>query len=74
MALFPHIQQPSLHIASGKCVQCAERFVETHHLLGSQQSSDKRGPLLHAAGERMRISIFEAFKPGSGNPFSRLLF
>ncbi|MNB96513.1 hypothetical protein D3C75_437140 [compost metagenome] len=71
--LLPQLQQPALHVAARQRIQRAERLVEQHQLLRRQQGAQEGGPLLHAAGQHVRISTLEAAQPDLVQPAAGVL-
>ena len=59
----PQPQQPFLHLQLGLRIERAERLVEQNDVGVEQQRAQQGGALAHAAGQRVRIEIFEAGKP-----------
>ncbi len=59
----PQSQQPFLHLQLGLRIERAERLVQQDDVGVEQQRAQQRRALAHAAGERVRIEIFEAREP-----------
>src|SRR5262252_4276419 len=56
----PELHQPFLHLELGLGVERPERLIQQYDVGVEQQGAQQRGALAHAAGQRVRIEIFEA--------------
>ncbi len=55
-------QQLDIHALPRQGIQGAKRFIEQHYARLMDQSTCQRHPLLHAAGQLLRVGFGEAFE------------